>query len=76
MAVGTVCWFDERKGYGFIKCEDEDRDLFVHYKGIAGEGYKSLKRGWIVTFRKILTDTIIDGTQTYNADEVKPIIKA
>ena len=76
MAEGTVCWFDERKGYGFIKCDDEDRDLFVHYKCIAGEGYKTLKRGWIVHFRKVLTDICRDGTQTYIADEVKPIIKA
>lgn len=71
MAIGTVCWFDERKGYGFISCEDEEQDLFVHYKAIEMEGYKTLKRGWIVEFRKILSDK-----NRYVADQVKPIIKA
>ena len=75
MAEGTVVWFDERKGYGFIRCEDEERDLFVHYKGIYGEGYKTLKRGWIVNFRKVLCDRGREGTITHVADEVRPVIK-
>ena len=56
MAVGTVCWFDEVKGYGFIRCPDEEKDLFVHYTGISGDGYKTLKRGWVVNFTKVLHD--------------------
>lgn len=75
MALGTVCWFDERKGFGFIKSTEEDRDVFVHYSGIAGEGYKTLKRGWVVNYKKILSDKCIDGTQTYVADDVKPVVK-
>jgi len=75
MAVGTVCWFDERKGFGFIRCTDEEQDLFVHYKGIAGDGYKTLKRGWVVEFRKILCDKNRNGSMTFVADDVKPIIK-
>ena len=49
MANGTVKWFDERKGYGFIEQEDGP-DVFVHHSGINAEGYKSLTEGEQVTF--------------------------
>lgn len=49
MASGTVKWFDDDKGYGFIEQEDGE-DAFVHYSEIAGEGYKSLKEGQEVEF--------------------------
>ena len=49
MANGTVKWFNDQKGYGFIKQEDGP-DIFVHYSGIVGEGFKTLKEGDQVTF--------------------------
>lgn len=50
MAQGTVKWFSEEKGYGFISPEEGGGDLFVHYSGIAGEGFKSLDEGSKVTY--------------------------
>ncbi len=49
MAEGTVKWFSEKKGYGFIEQEDGP-DVFVHHSGIQGEGFKSLREGDRVTF--------------------------
>jgi CspA family cold shock protein len=49
MANGTVKWFNDQKGYGFIKQEDGP-DIFVHYSGIVGDGFKTLKEGDRVTF--------------------------
>ena len=46
---GFVKWFDTKKGYGFIKQPDGD-DVFVHYRGIVGEGFKSLRAGDEVEF--------------------------
>lgn len=48
-ATGTVKWFDNAKGYGFILNEDNE-DVFVHYRSIMGEGYKSLNEGEQVAF--------------------------
>ncbi|MCM2464210.1 cold-shock protein [Pseudomonas sp. LARHCG127] len=47
---GTVKWFNDVKGYGFITCGNGDEDLFVHYSGIAGKGYKTLKQKQTVFF--------------------------
>ncbi len=49
MEKGTVKWFNGSKGYGFITREKGD-DIFVHYKAITGEGYKSLEEGDQVQF--------------------------
>ena len=49
MAKGFVKWFDTKKGYGFIK-QPEGDDVFVHYSGIMGEGFKSLRAGEEVEF--------------------------
>lgn len=49
MEKGTVKWFNNAKGYGFIKRESGE-DLFVHFKSIVGDGYKTLKEGDAVQF--------------------------
>ena len=50
MNKGTVKWFNAQKGYGFITNESTGEDVFVHFSGIAGDGYKSLEEGQNVTF--------------------------
>ncbi len=49
MAYGTVKWFSDKKGYGFIEQEDGP-DVFVHFSGISGDGFKTLNEGDRVTF--------------------------
>ena len=50
MATGTVKWFNNAKGYGFIAPAEGGDDVFVHFSAIQSEGYKSLKEGQPVTF--------------------------
>jgi CspA family cold shock protein len=50
MAQGTVKWFNDKKGFGFITCEDGGKDVFVHHSGIDASGFKSLQEGDRVTF--------------------------
>jgi CspA family cold shock protein len=50
MATGTVKWFNESKGYGFITPEDGSKDVFVHHSAITGTGFKTLAEGQRVTF--------------------------
>jgi CspA family cold shock protein len=50
MATGTVKWFSDEKGFGFITPDDQGKDLFVHHTGIAGSGFKSLPEGAKVSF--------------------------
>jgi cold shock protein len=50
MATGTVKFFNADKGFGFISQPDDDKDVFVHYSNISGDGYKSLEEGQQVEF--------------------------
>jgi CspA family cold shock protein len=47
---GTVRWFSRVKGYGFIQPDGSDKDVFVHYSAIVGEGYRNLDQGQRVEF--------------------------
>lgn len=61
--TGVVKWFNDAKGYGFIKCE-KGEDVFVHYNGIRGEGHRSLKDGMKVEFG------VIQGNKGLQAQDV------
>ncbi len=50
MASGTVKWFNDAKGFGFITPDDGSADLFAHYSAIASSGFKSLQEGQKVTY--------------------------
>ena len=63
MNNGTVKWFNADKGFGFIE-RDNGNDVFVHYSGIAGEGYKSLEEGQNVDF------DIVEGQRSEQATNV------
>jgi CspA family cold shock protein len=49
-STGVVKWFNDAKGFGFITLDGEDKDCFVHYSSIAGEGFRSLAEGDRVRF--------------------------
>ncbi len=50
MATGTVKWFSDEKGFGFITPDDQGKDLFVHHSSIAGNGFRSLAEGAKVSY--------------------------
>ena len=50
MPTGTVKWFSDEKGFGFVTPDEGDKDLFVHHTGIAGDGFKSLNEGDKVSY--------------------------
>jgi cold shock protein len=50
MATGTVKWFNDDKGFGFITPDEGTKDLFVHHTGITGEGFRSLAEGMKVSY--------------------------
>ena len=56
MAEGTVKWFSNEKGYGFIERGNGEADVFVHFSAIAGDGYKSLTEGQKVSFEVVQGD--------------------
>lgn len=66
MAEGTVKWFSNEKGYGFISQASGD-DVFVHFSAITGEGYKSLQEGQSVEFE------VTDGPKGKQASNVRPL---
>jgi CspA family cold shock protein len=66
MVKGTVKWFNESKGFGFITKEDGG-DVFVHYSAIQGNGFKTLPEGQAVTFE------VVDGPKGPKAENVTKI---
>ncbi|WP_194435438.1 cold shock domain-containing protein CspD [Vibrio fluminensis] len=67
MATGTVKWFNNAKGFGFICPEGEDSDVFAHYSTIQMDGYRTLKAGQQVTFE------VEEGPKGYHASVVTPL---
>ncbi len=61
--TGTVKWFDNAKGYGFIQ-RPQGEDVFVHYRAIRGEGYKTLQEGQQVQFN------VVQGQKGLQAEDV------
>lgn len=53
---GKVKFFDDRKGYGFIICDETNKEVFVHYTGINGEGHKTIYQDDIVEFDIVLDE--------------------
>ncbi len=66
MSTGTVKWFDEKKGYGFIT-EDGGKDVFVHYSAIVGSGFRKLAEGEKVSFE------VKEGAKGPQADQVQAL---
>lgn len=64
MPTGTVKWFNNAKGYGFILSEESGDDIFAHYSAIEMEGYKTLKAGQVVNF------DLIDGDKGVHAAHI------
>ena len=67
MAQGTVKWFNDAKGFGFITPSDGGKDLFAHHTEIQGTGFKSLQEGQKVSFK------LVKGQKGMQADEVQPM---
>jgi CspA family cold shock protein len=65
MATGTVKWFNESKGFGFISPSDGSKDVFVHFSSIATEGFRTLAEGQQVSF------DVEDGPKGPQATNVK-----
>ncbi|HKR76776.1 MULTISPECIES: cold-shock protein [Rhodanobacter] len=63
--IGTVKWFNDAKGFGFI-ARDNGPDVFVHFRAITGNGFKSLQEGQQVSFK------VVQGQKGLQADEVTP----
>jgi cold shock protein len=66
MPMGTVKWFNNAKGYGFILCADGEGDVFAHYSAIQMDGYKTLKAGQEVSFE------LVEGEKGLHATNIRP----
>jgi CspA family cold shock protein len=66
MATGTVKWFNDAKGYGFITPDDGGEDLFAHFSAIQSNGFKSLKEGQKVQFE------VVSGPKGKQASNIQP----
>ncbi len=66
MATGTVKWFNESKGFGFISQDDGGADVFVHFNAIQGSGFKTLNEGQAVTYE------VENGPKGLQASNVTP----
>ena len=67
MPQGTVKWFNDEKGYGFISPDEGGEDLFVHYTGIAADGFRSLEEGTKVSYEAT------QGKKGMQAENVSPV---
>lgn len=67
MAQGTVKWFNDAKGFGFITLDDGSKDVFVHHSSIRVEGHKTLSEGQKVEF------DVVQGSKGPAAENVRPI---
>ena len=67
MATGTVKWFNDQKGYGFIAPDEGSKDLFVHHSSVVGSGFKTLAEGAKVEFEAR------EGTKGPEATNVVPL---
>ena len=67
MAQGTVKWFNDAKGFGFLSQDDSSDDVFVHHTAIAMEGFKTLSEGQRVEFK------VVEGPKGPAAEDVRPV---
>ena len=87
MLRGTVKWFNNAKGYGFILADESGGDIFAHYSSIEMDGYKTLKAGQVVNFElvngdkgmhaaHIQAEDMPTGDQTVAPGQLEPVIAA
>ena len=66
MAQGTIKWFSDQKGYGFVTPEGGNKDVFVHFSALQGDGFKTLAEGQLVSF---------DTTQGPKGEQASNVVK-